>query len=188
MSKISSKEKIEKQLIEAHGKVVYTFTAHWKIVERLKKQFKRIKIVQIVLTAASAVGIFTSLIAKVPSLGWIGGIAAFLSLSINLYMLNFNLPDEIKSHTDAANELWDVRETYSSLLTDFDDLDIDDIRKQRDELKERVSCINKKYPGTDRKSYKETQKALKKEEEQTFNEGEAEELLHSGINSDNTNE
>jgi len=188
MSSISGKEKLKKQLIDAHGKIVYTFTAHWKIVDRLKKQFTRIKIVQILLTAASAVGIFTSLIAKIPSLGWLGGIAAFLSLSINLYMLNFNLPDDIKNHTDAANELWDIRESYTSLLTDFDDLDIDVIRNQRDKLTERVSHVNKKYPGTDSKSYKATQKALKEEEEQTFNEGEAERLLHSGIDSDNSNE
>ena len=116
MSSISGKEKLKKQLIDTHGKIVYTFTAHWKIVDRLKKQFTRIKIVQILLTAASAVGIFTSLIAKIPSLGWLGGIAAFLSLSINLYMLNFHLPDDIKNHTDAANELWDIRESYTSLV------------------------------------------------------------------------
>lgn len=184
MSDVSSREKIKKQLIEAHGKVLYTFTAHWKIVDRLKKQFERIKIVQIALTAASAVGIFSSLIAKIPTFGWIGGGTAFISLALNLYMLNFNLPDDIKNHTDAANELWDVREAYNSLLTDFDDLDIDLIRKQRDQLTEKVSSVNKKYPATDSKSYKATQKALKEEEEQTFNKGEAERLLHSGIKSD----
>lgn len=65
---------------------------------------------------------------------------------------------------------------------------IDAIRKQRDKLTERVSHVNKKYPGTDSKSYKATLKALQVEEEQTFNEGEAERLLHSGINSGNSNE
>lgn len=90
-------------------------------------------------------------------------------------MLSFNLPDKIKAHTDAANELWDVREAYKSLLNDLDDLELDQIRENRDALTERVSQINKKYPGTDGKSFKQAQADIGKYQ---FEDGEAARLLH----------
>lgn len=90
-------------------------------------------------------------------------------------MLNFNLPDNIKSHTDAANELWDVRETYKSLMIDLDDLELDEIRIKRDALIERVSQINKKYPGTDDKSFKQAQADIAKYQ---FEDGEVARILH----------
>ena len=90
-------------------------------------------------------------------------------------MLNFKLPDNIKSHTDAANDLWGVREAYKALLTDFDDLEPEQIRAKRDELTERVSQINKMYPGTDDKSFKQAQADIEKYQ---FADGEAARLLH----------
>lgn len=41
---------------------------------------------------------------------------------------------ERKKHKDAADELWDVREAYLSLITDFCDLSLNDIRSRRDEI------------------------------------------------------
>ena len=97
---------------------------------------------------------------------------------MNLYSLHSNLPDRIKQHTDAANDLWIIRESYISLITDFYTLSSEDIRKQRDILTEKVGNINKNYPGTDKESYEEAKKALKEQDEQTFNEGEAEKILN----------
>ena len=90
-------------------------------------------------------------------------------------MLNFNLPDNIKQHTDAANALWEVRERYKSLIVDFDDIDILEARDRRDKLIQIVSEINKKYPGTDEKSFKRAQADIGKYE---FNDGEAEAVLN----------
>ena len=77
--------------------------------------------------------------------------------------------------------MWDVREKYISLLTDFDILNEDNIREQRDKLQDMVSKINRKYPGTDGKSYAAAQNALQNQEEQTFREGEVDELLPDGL-------
>ena len=112
-------------------------------------------------------------------LAWIGGIASALSLGLNLYMKDSNLNSRIKNHKDAADELWDIREKYSSLITDFDDLQIGEIRTKRDEIQREWSNVNRKYPGTDRRGYKAAQQSLQNEEEQTFNEGEAEKFLPS---------
>ena len=91
------------------------------------------------------------------------------------------IQDEINQHRNAANALWDIRESYVSLLTDYEILENDDIRHQRDSLCKKVSEVNNNYPATDSKSYRAAQKALKKDEEQTFKEGEVDSILPNGI-------
>lgn len=171
------RKKLKSQIKEACGKVIYTYTAHHKLSARLDNRKSRIKVWQIILTAISTVGFFATIISSQILLSWVGGITAAVSLGLNLYTKDFNLQDDIKKHKDAADSLWDVRESYISLLVDFEALQIDEIRSRRDELQEMVSEINKKYPRTDRKSYKESQNALQNEQEQTFNDGEVDELL-----------
>ena len=167
--------KLKAQITDAAGNVQYTFIAHWNIVNRLKKQYLIIKIVQIVLTALAAGGFLTSLISSCSQLSWLGGLTSVIALGINLYMLNFSLPDSIKQHTDAANELWEVRERYKSLIVDFDSIEIDIVRKKRDELIRAVSDINKRYPGTDEDSFKKAQKDIEKYE---FIDGEATKVMN----------
>lgn len=168
------REKLRNQIADAAGNTLYTFSAHWIIVNRKKKQYKGIKITQIILTALSTGGFLTSLIAGIPWLGWIGGLASAIALSLNLYMLNFNVQDDIQKHTDAANELYDIREAYKSLLVDFDGLSDETIRQKRDMLIAAVGRINKTYPGTDEKSFAKAQAEIGK---YTFDEGEAENLM-----------
>lgn len=172
------RDKLNKQLTESAANVLYTYAAHWNIINGLKMQFKIIKVVQIFLTALSTGGFLASLIAGKPCISWIGGLASALALGLNLYMLNFNVQEEIKKHTDAANELWDVREAYKSLLVDFDALPDDIIRAGRDKLIETIGRINKAYPGTDKRSFSKAQKEIGK---YIFDNGEAEKLVSAGI-------
>lgn len=176
-------KELHKQIVESAGNVKYTYVAHWKIVNRLEKRYKRIKITQIVLTALASTGFIVSLTAGISWLSWVGGLTSAISLCFNLYMLNFNLPNEIKQHTDAANDLWEVREAYDSLITDYTALNDDAIRDRRDRLIQDVSRINKSYPETDSKSFDEAKKDMPK---YTFGDGEAEQLLNRP-NSSNDN-
>lgn len=169
--------KLKEQITDAAGNVQYTFIAHWNIVNRLKNQYKGIKIVQIVLTALSTGGFLTSLISGILWLSWIGGLTSAVALGINLYMLNFNLPEKIKQHTDAANELWEVRERYKSLLVDYETIDEAEVRSRRDALIMVVSRINKDYPGTDEKGFAKAQADIGNYE---FTDGEAAKVLHIG--------
>lgn len=170
-----NKTKLKRQITDAVGNVQYTFIAHWNIVNRLRKKYQVIKIIQIVLTALSTGGFLVSVLAGIPQLSWIGGLTSAVALGINLYMLNFNLPEEIKQHTDAANELWEVREKYKSLLVDFDVIDESEVRNRRDSLMMVVSGINKEYPGTDEKSFKKAQADIGNYK---FTDGEAAKVLH----------
>lgn len=170
-----SNEKLRNQLFESAGNVCYTYSAHWIIVNRLKRQQKFFKVIQIILTSLSTGG-FLSLVFF--SSFWVkiaGACSSAFSLAINLYLLNYNTQEEIKRHIDAANELWDVREAYKTLLVDFDDLSIGQIRSQRDFLNGRISEINKNYAGTDDDSFSEAKKSMNN---YIFADGEAKQLLH----------
>lgn len=163
------------QITDAAGNVLYTYDAHWLIVNRLKTRERGIKVFQIILTALSAGGFLTSVIAGIPWLSWVGGLTSALALALNLYALSFDLPTEIKRHTDAANDLWDVRESYKALMVDFDTIAIDEIRKRRDAITKAVSRINKSYPGTDAKAFAKAQKNIGN---YTFSAGESAKLLN----------
>ena len=128
---------------------------------------------QIILTALSSCGFFASIITNKVILTWVGGIAAVLSLCLNLYAKGYKIQNEVSQHRNAANVLWGIREEYVSLLVDFEVLDDSEIQKKRDVLCNKVSEVNNNnYPATDERSYRAVQKALQKEEEQTFKENE----------------
>ncbi|MDO4462911.1 MAG: SLATT domain-containing protein [Bacillota bacterium] len=177
MENVEYKQKLKSQIKDAYGRVVYTYTAHHKLANRLRNKMKWIKIIQIFLTSISTVGFLATVITNQAILSWLGGITAALSLGLNLYVKEFEYQKEITQHEAAANDLWDVRESYVSLISDFEIMKENELRCQRDELQKRVSEINHKYPGTDTKSYRKAQVALQEDEEQTFNEGEVDGLL-----------
>ena len=177
----NAKKKLMRQISDAAGNVLYTYDAHWVIVNRLRTQQAVLKITQICLTALSTRGFLASLIAGIPELSWVGGFTSAIALGLNLYSLNFNLPTEIKSHTDAANDLWDVREDYKSLLCDFEELSNEEIRIKRNYITQKVSQINKKYPGTDNNALTKAQENIKN---YMFDEGESAMALNIKVEED----
>lgn len=181
MNDTNYRNQLKNQIKEAYGKVTYTYTAHHKLADRLEKKNRHIKNTQIALTAFSACGFFALTVTNKIALAWLSGISSVLSLFLSIYTKEYKIQNEINQHRNAANALWDIRESYASLLTDYEILENDGIRHQRDVLCKKVSEVNNNYPATDSKSYRAAQKALKKDEEQTFKEGEVDSILPNGI-------
>ena len=165
------------QILDAYGKVMYTYVAHQKQMNRLIKIERWIKTAQIVLSAISAVGIVGTVITNATALKIISAIFACVTLGLNLYTKEFRLADDISRHRDTVDELWDVIQDYLSLLTDMQILSDDEIYKRRDVIKDRVNKIYHSAPRTDAKSYKEAQKAIQTDGEQFFEKGEIDRML-----------
>ncbi|AIY06646.1 hypothetical protein Plano_2681 [Planococcus sp. PAMC 21323] len=117
----------------------------------------------------------------------VGAVISIALLILNAYTKNFDLVETAQSHQKAADALWKIREEYVSLLTDFDLLESTDVMERRDDLQNRTAEIYAQSPRTDAKSYKEAQKALKTEEEQTFSEKEIDVMLPNSIRRENRN-
>lgn len=180
-SKNSQGFKFESQLREAYGKIVYTYTCHNKKATRLLKLNDNIKVWQIVLSALSTGGFITTIIFNDTLVKIIGAVISFLLVIVNSYTKNFNLVGEANEHIKTANLLWKIREEYISLLIDFEILSVEEIMAKRDELQNRTFEVYSSSLSTDKKSYKEAQKSLKTEEEQTFSEKEIDVMLPSSI-------
>ena len=180
-SKNSQGFKLESQLREAYGKIVYTYTCHNKKATRLLKLNDNIKVWQIVLSALSTGGFITTIIFNDTLVKIIGAVISFLLVIVNSYTKNFNLVGEANEHIKTANLLWKIREEYISLLIDFEILSVEEIMVKRDELQNRTFEAYSSSLSTDKKSYKEAQKSLKTEEEQTFSEKEIDVMLPSSI-------
>ena len=155
---MNSRDKIKELLIDNYSAVVYTYYAHWMMVDKYKARSQALKITSIVLTAMSTVGFITFLSETFSFLSWVPIVTSALALGLNLYSLNFNIDEKIKQHKNAAQELWDVREAYEALFSDFDDLTIEAIRDKRKELTDRVGVINKSYFTTDKREYEKARK------------------------------
>lgn len=85
MNDTNYRNQLKKQIKDAYGKVTYTYTAHHKLADRLENKNRRVKNIQIALTAFSSCGFFASIITNKNALAWLSGTFSVLSLFLNIY-------------------------------------------------------------------------------------------------------
>lgn len=184
MNEKSQRDKLYYQIQEQYGKLVCSYTCHLKEAQILDGRLNRFKMLQIVLSGVSTGGILFALFGK-SKLSTI--FSAFISATLfvlNTYLKDVPLVQDKESHLKTSNELWKVRESYLSLLTDFDMLKLDEIMKQRDELVNRTSKIYDSQLQTSKRAYQQAQGALKSDQEQYFSQEEINLMLPKSLRID----
>lgn len=172
-SQVNSKHQIdvlEAQIRECFGRVVWSHKTQEKCADIVLKTHRRIKFWQIALSAITTTSILSSVFGD-RQLGLIfGALASTILFGLNTYTKDYDLGEIAQKHTNAANELWNIREAYLSLLTDIraNSISVNQIMNERDELQSNLSKIYSGSPRTNIKAYKEATKALKLNEELTF--------------------
>lgn len=154
----------ESQLRECFARCAYSHKTHEKMADRSGRSLRRVKWLQIVLSAlttAGAVGvIFTtdSMIFPYATLA-----LALSTLIVNSYVKDLDPGQAAQKHRETASDLWNVREAYLSMLSDVRDasFDLPSLRKRRDDLQAQLYKIYRAAPHTDGKAYGEAQDALK---------------------------
>lgn len=177
MNEEELKFNLESQIREAFGRVMYSYTTHLKQVDLLRKNQSSIKWVKIILSAISTSGILSIVLVDSYFLKVTTALFSIALTAVTLYFREFNITEEIASHTATANSLWQIREEYISLLTDFPTDTIAKIQGERDTLMHRTKQIYDAALKTSPKSYHLAQKALKDEEEQFFTDYEIDQFL-----------
>lgn len=173
--------RLETQIRDAYGKLVYTYTCHNKIAARIAKKNSCLKLSQIIISAIMTGGYLGTIIFDINWLNIVGALFSISLLAINGYMKTNNLADEAYAHAKTADDLWLLKERYVSLLIDFEDLDLEEIKRLRDELSYAVAEVYENSPRTDAAAYEAAQRALKKDEEQFFNDDEVDLMLPKGV-------
>ena len=179
LEKIAQMEILESQIRECFGRVVYSHKTQEKCADIVLTLHKRLKLFLIIISAFVTTSLLIKLFGDQEWALMVGVILSTILFGLNTYMKDYDLGEIAQKHTNAANELWDIRETYLSLLTDIkaNQLSINQIINQRDELQKRLFNIYCGSPRTNFKAYKKASQALKVNEELTFSDKEIDAFL-----------
>lgn len=179
MTEITHFETLEAQIRECFGRVIYTHKTHSKMADRADSNQKWLKLAQIALSSLTASGTVTVIFTNQIALKLITALVSFGTVALTAYMKGFDPGAIAQKHRDIAADIWPIRESYLSLLTDIisRDTDVSTIRERREELQTALAAIYKGAPPTDGKAYGEAQTALKKNEEYTFSDAEIDAFL-----------
>jgi hypothetical protein len=170
---------LESQIRECLGRVVYSHKTQEKCADIVLTLHKRLKLFLILISAVVTTTLLIKLFGDQEWALMLGVVLSTILFGLNTYMKDYDLGEISQKHTNAANELWDIRETYLSLLTDIkaNQLSINQIINQRDDLQKRLYNIYCGSPRTNFKAYKEASKALNINEELTFSDKEIDAFL-----------
>ena len=174
---------LEGQLRECYGRVVYSHKTHEKCADILLTRLSRIKFWQIVLSALSAGGFISTLFGSGEVGAAIGIVISTSLLVLNAYTKNYDLGELAQKHRQAANEIWLIRESYLSLLTDLaiSSKSIEEIQGTRDHLLSELQGVYAGSPSTTYEAYRKAQEALQTKEDMTFSDDEIDAFLPSEL-------
>lgn len=174
-----AKKILDGQIRELYGRAVWTHKTQEKCADLLRTRNHNMKLTQIILSALTTTGILIVVFGDIKIIGIVSAVLSAIGFTINAYYQKYDLGEISEKHADSASDIWNIREQYLSLLTDLksNNVEIDEVRKRRDELQEELYSVYKGSPRTISKAYKEATKALKKNEELTFSDSEIDNLL-----------
>lgn len=174
------------QVREAFGRVVYSHKKHEKQADICFTRHRWQQGVLVVLTALSSGTFLAAVVGLVGSAVLTGLVTSFIALlisGISLAAKTFKFEEESNSHRGIASRLWDVRESYISLIADLMSGTITDSagRERRDELQQAARDCYDVAPRTSSKAYKRAQDGLQNNEEMTFTSHEIDLLLPEAL-------
>jgi len=172
-------EILESQIRELYGRVLWTHKTQEKCADIVQRRQVRIKVTQIVLSALTTTGILIAVFGENKAVGIVSATISALLFGLNTYTKDYDLGEIAQKHSNAATDLWNIRENYLSLLTDLKtgSLTPEEIRARRDSLQEDLYNVYNGSPRTINKAYEQATKGLKLKEEMTFSNEEIDKLL-----------
>lgn len=175
----SDADVLEGQLRECYGRVVYSHKTHEKCADILLTRLSRIKLWQIILSALTAGGFISTFLGSGDIGAALGITVSTALLALNAYTKNYDLGELAQKHKQAANEIWLIRESYLSLLTDLtlNSKSIEDIQAVRDALLADLHGVYAGSPSTTYQAYSKAQDALQTKEDMTFSDEEIDAFL-----------
>lgn len=173
----SQKDLLEAQIRECYGRVTYSHKTHEKCADILLSRNTQVKLWQLILSAITTGSLIITVLGDGKVAAIIGTLISTTLLAINSYTKDFELIEIAEKHRKSACCLWNIRESYLSLLTDFPILSVDEIIYKRDKLQEELSTIYNGSPRTNYKGYNRAKISLQENEEMTFTDEEIDLVL-----------
>lgn len=161
------------QVRVAYGRVVYSHKAHEKQADLCFRKYRLQQTALVAFTAVSTGTFMVSLLGYVVSAHAASLATSFIALVVTALTLatkRFKFDQESAAHRDIAARLWDVRESYLSLIADLMSVATSavDARSRRDELQEAARAVYAVAPRTTPKALRRATSGLKDHNEMTF--------------------
>lgn len=176
---LEEKRLLVAQIRESYGRVVYSHKSHEKAADIYLASLHRIKVFQITLSALTTGSLLYQIFSGNKAGTIIAAVFSAILFVLNIYTKEYNLTELSQKHHDAAQKLWDIRESYLSLLTDSTASVLSNkvIREKRDTLQDNLNQVYTNAPRTFKQAYEQARKSLHFHEEMTFSEEEINRLL-----------
>lgn len=170
---LSYDQRLLAQVRESFGRVVYSHKIHEKQADISFSRYQLQQGILIGLTAVSSGTFLTLVFGLLGNSTWTSLATSFCALLVSWMSLGaktFKFDETSAAHRDVASNLWDVRESYISLIADMMSGQISDAdaRKRRDELQSLARDVYAAAPRTSGKAFVRAQDGLKNNEEMTF--------------------
>jgi len=177
------------QVREIYGRMAYTHKTHEVQADMFEAKSRRHRVIKFVLVAAGSGTFLASLVGVFLDPKWASLVTSFIAVAVagaSLADRTFRYGEEMQQHRDTAARLWDIRESYLSLIVDLKALTIsvDEAVKRRDALQEAAGAILRDAPRTGPKAYPIAQDRLKNREDLTFTGKEIDLLLPETLRED----
>ncbi|MAS36102.1 MAG: hypothetical protein CL610_18990 [Anaerolineaceae bacterium] len=164
---------------QVYGGIVWTHKTHEKDREIFAQRATRDKWINVILITSTTIVLVLSIVLDKDWGTAIGTFFACISTLFAAYSLSFSPEREAQHHREAAKALYNERQCLLLLIerSMASDADLADIRKELENITDRVNQINSIAPDTSSKAYQIATKALNVNEELTFSEKEIDNLL-----------
>ena len=178
---ITYRERLWSQLTELYVEVVFTRERHRQAQYVITRKQSIISLVQIIITALTSAGCLSVVITNSTVMAIISTALAMALFGLNLYMRGAKLEELAAHQKSTADSLLALSQEYISLLTDFDNLKIQDIIERRDDLQQRVDHINEMAPPLPERATKRAKDILHIESMELLSAQDYERLLPVGL-------
>lgn len=170
------------QVRHAFGRAAYTQKTQEKQADQCYAKHRHQQWLLIGLTAVSSGAFISSLAGSFLPTEMGAVVTSFVAVlvsGITLATKSFTYGEDMQKHRDTAAKLWNIRESYMSLLVDLQSgaTSKEDGRVRRDELQANAFAVYSDAPRTNGGAYQSAQRALQTDEEMTFSEDEIDLML-----------
>lgn len=171
---------LESQIRECYGRAAYTHGTHINTARDLLRRQSAAKWANIIISALITGGAIKTV--ATPEATWAPVATMLLSIAsliLNAYLKDLDPGGLAQRHRDAAQDVWNIREAYLSLITDIiaQTSAIETFLRRRDELLSQLHKIYRGAPTTSNRAYAKTQVDLQQKEALTFSEQELDNIL-----------
>jgi hypothetical protein len=137
------------------GHVVFRHKAHSQLARSRAHWSRWLRAAETLLMIGVAVAATGAAFGQEHGYVIVSAVLAVLALTTLLLHLTLDLDRSAQAHASCATRLWQIREQYRAVLSDFSDgaLDLDAVRRRRDELMDELHGIYETAPLADGQTY-----------------------------------